>query len=80
MYTFDTNRGTVQVEVDAPQGGTKGIREAGFSLIIERIGLAKDERNSASVGPDRVVLNNVGFYGAHGLRVVQERPLECDAW
>lgn len=81
MNSSHTDRGGVEVEVDAPQCGTKGIRQAGLTLVVEGIGLAKDQRHTAAraIWPYFLIFGDVGVY--RGLRycVVQESALERNA-
>lgn len=81
MNPSHTNRGGIEVEVDAPQRGTEGVGQARLALVVQGIGLAKDQRHTAArpVWPNLLVLGDVGVYRGLRYRVVQESALERDA-
>ena len=39
----DADRGAVEVEIDAPEGGAESVREAWCTFVVERVGLAENE-------------------------------------
>lgn len=81
MNPSHTNRGGIEVEVDAPQRGTEGVGQARLALVVQGVGLAKDQRHTAArpVWPNLLVLGDVGVYRGLRYRVVQESALERDA-
>lgn len=79
---LEAYRSRVQVEVDAPKGGSKGVGQARSALVIERVAFAKDQRSGFLCfwsGENGIVLWEVALDGAHGLGVVHQRALEGDA-
>lgn len=45
MDALEANRSRVQVEVDAPKGGSKGIGQAWPALVVKRVAFAEDQRS-----------------------------------
>ena len=43
MDALDALRRAPEVEVDAPEGSTEGVGEAGCALVVEGVGFAEDE-------------------------------------
>lgn len=65
MNTSYTNRGRVEVEVDAPQRGTERVGQTRFALIVKGVGLTKDQRYAATcaIWPNLLVLSNMSVHG-----------------
>ena len=51
MHASDARSGAVEVEVEAPQRGAEGVREARGAFVVEGVGLAEDE-GDAGVGEE----------------------------
>lgn len=43
---LEAYRRRVQVEVDTPKGGSKGVGQAWSALVVERVAFAKDQWSS----------------------------------
>jgi hypothetical protein len=44
VHALEADRGRVEVKIYPPEGGAKGVGEAGAALVVEGVGLAEDER------------------------------------
>ena len=43
VHAADTDGCAVEVEVDAPEGGSEGVGEAWCAFVVEAVGFAEDE-------------------------------------
>ena len=83
VHALEADRGRVEVEVNAPEGRSKGVGEAGPALVVQRVGLAKDHgrwRIRRALCENGVVLGDVGVNRTCGHGVVHQRALEGYAW
>jgi hypothetical protein len=82
VHPLEAHRRRVEVKVDAPEGGTKGVGKTRTALVVQRVGLAKDERRDwpRRLRDHGVVLGAAGVDRELGHGVVHQRPLEGYPW
>lgn len=59
VHTLESHGGTIQVEVDAPEGGAKGVGEPRLALIVEGIRFAQHDIDIGAIGEGLSVLKHV---------------------
>ena len=80
VNAFETGACGVKVEVEAPEGGAKGIGKAGPTLVVERVVLAEDGWGRGGVGTeDGLILGDVGGDAPDGVGVIHQGEFQGDA-
>lgn len=80
--TLEAHRSGIEVKVNAPERGSKGVGQTRSALVVERVALAKDEGSGLlgrSSGENGIVLGEMALDRAYGPVVVHQGALQGDA-
>ena len=81
VYPLEPDTCRIQVKVHTPESRAEGVGEPRSSLVVERVGLAKDEWWSSRIDSfDLVIFYNMGVDRSLGHGMVHQRPLEGNPW